>query len=197
MSRSNYRKLTVGCIGLIAATIVILLLSNLSNSGIKVFRKTFETDDFYLEGESVFYGEDKTSTCHVRERHEGENYRIERLNKTYIKEDNQYFIDEGQGISAVLATTEEMSGIEEMFNRKSEISNHRFSELDLVSQYLTDILSLAGEKVECVCQEYHLQGDLAESLPPLKVYFLDNELYAIRSRGDDRFIFYVEAWGKN
>lgn len=197
MSKSTYKKIAVGCITVIAVTIAILLIFNLPNSGTKLFRDAFESGNFFFEGESVFYGEDKVSTCHVVERHDGENYRIERLNKTYIKENNQYFIDEGQGISAVFATEEEMAGIEEMFNRKSEISNYRFSELDLDSQYLTEVLNLAGEKIGCVCQEYHLRGDLTESFPPLKVYFLDNDLYAIQSRDDERFIFYVEAWGKS
>lgn len=165
---------------------------------VELFRDTFESGDFILEGESVFYGEKKTAICHVVERHNGEDYRIERLNKTYIKEDNQYYIDEGegQGISAVPAT-EEMAQIEEMFNRKSEIANYGFSDLYLDSQYSTEVSSLAGEKIACVCQEYHVRHDLEESSPPLKVYFCGDDLYAMQSRNDERFIFYVEAWGNS
>lgn len=186
---------------MVGITIIVIIIAtalfyNLPNLGIKLFRDTFESGDFFLEGESVFYGEEKVSSCHVVEHHNGENYRIERLDKTYIKEENQYFIDEGQGFYTVSATVEEMAGIEEMFNRKSEILNYRFSELDLVAQYSTKIIDLAGKKIECLCQEYHLRGEVAEDLPPLKVYFFGNDLYAIQSRDDERFIFYVETWGK-
>ena len=207
----NYKEPTLRILIVSAAACVILAACFLTNpmesngagaiknrevgEAAELWEEVFESGNFLFEGDSVFYGEEKTSICHVVEQHNGEDYRIKRQNKTYIKEGNQYYMDEGkgQGVIAVPAS-EELAQIEEMFNRHSEISNYKFSDLCLDLQYSTEVPGLEGDLMKCQCLEYRVKRDLEESLPPLKIYFFGEKLYAIQSRGDERFLFYVESW---
>ena len=185
----NQRKIRLGCC-------VIVICVMMATFSYVLFEKKadpiarFESGTFTLRGESIFWGKEKISRCFVEERHDGDDYYIDRTNRIYIRENNQYYIDEGDGKKVVLERPEEMAGIVEMFDCKSEISNYRFSNLVQTSEYPAEIPTMTGENVNCVCLEYSL---IQECTIPLRLYFLADELYAIRSKNDDRFVFYVES----
>lgn len=86
-----------------------------------------ESENFTIKGESVFFGEEKAAHCPAEEVHDGNNYYINRMDRTYIREDNQYYIDNGYEKTAVYGLPEDMAGIKEMVDRKSEISNLSFA----------------------------------------------------------------------
>ena len=57
----------------------------------------------------------------------GITYYINRMDRTYIREDNQHYIDNGYEKTAVYGLPEDMAGIKEMVDRKSEVSNLSFA----------------------------------------------------------------------
>ncbi len=184
-----HNKITIVSIVVFTCVVVAAFLRLLAlNEGAPI--KILESGSFTLRGESVFFGEEKISHCPVEEWHNGNSYYIKRLNRTYTKEDDQYYIDKGHGKTAVSGATEEIEKIEEMFNRASEICNSNFSDLTFISKHSAEIPTLNGENVNCICLEYHQKK---EDAPSLRLYLLNNSLYAIRSKDDDRFIFYVES----
>lgn len=184
------KKIGIGCIVIVGCAIAAFFWKELFFENKSPIEK-LESGSFTIKGESVFFGEEKTSCCPVEEVHDGDNYYIDRMNRTYIKEDNQYYIDNGDGKTAVYELPEDLAGIEEMFDRKSEISNLSFSSDCVRScEYPSNIPTITGEKIDCICVEYQT---IKEDMPPIRLYLLNGELYAIQSRDDDRFIFYVES----
>lgn len=187
-------KDVIGCIIAIICIISAVFFNNADDAESDLPVRKFESGNFVLEGESVFFGTDKVSHCHVIEQHSGNSCDIDRMEKRYVRDGNLYYIDEGDGKVLVDFPPEDETGIEEMFARKSELSAYCFSERNLVmiQQGFTDLPTIDGRFVRCFFQEYHLKNRENEKVPPLKLYFLEDKLYAIQSRDDERFVFYVE-----
>lgn len=161
-----------------------------------LFINKFLSDTFYLEGTNIFWGDEKVSRSYVREQHVKDDYRIAYSNKSYIRENGSYYLmKEGAEKCPVTATEEEMPPIIEMFDRKSVVSNYRFSDLKFESRYSTEIPSLpSGNSISAVCEEYSLKTDPNGEKPTLRFYFVDDALFAIRSKDDSRFVFYVDVF---
>lgn len=162
-----------------------------------------EKNEFYLEGELVYRGK-QIGNVHVIEFHKDSDYKIVLPQRTYVYYDGQYYIyddrypDLKDNAPIIDSSPEEMQATQELFERNSVLSGYEISDLKYDSTTSKEIPDYTSNNmILCDCRTYLVESanqDELDDPESVRIYFKDNELYAIQSRHDDRFIFYVSEF---
>lgn len=180
---------------LLCCGLLFLLCQILFGTRADPFLGKIYDDEYRLEGTLVLLGSEVRAS-RVVEQHSGEDYSIAYAGgRTYTRLDSEYYIEseeEGRISVSDFVPDDDMAGIVDMFDRKSILANYSFRDLELAGIYSAEIpdASLEGT-VTCLCREYLPRGDAKEPAESLRVYFLDQTLYAIQRM--ELFIFFVDS----
>ena len=176
--------------------IICLLVIARYSSGQQTFIESVSDGEILVEGVLVFRGTKEATISHVYEKHDKDTVIIEYPNRSYSKCAGHYYVDNGEGMEEIDISTYGLQEIEEMFCRMSVLSDYVQSNLKVVTRYKTRIPEpFSTNEVECICEEYRKIGNKKAGEETLRIYYIDEEVFAIRARIDDRFTFYLTEWG--
>ncbi len=167
------------------------------------FMRALAQEEFVLEGELVYRGM-QTGSVHITEIHKNSDYEIEWPMRTYQYIDGQYYLyddryPDAEGFAPIVdISPEEVKPTQEMFERASALSGYTFSDLKYRATERREIPDRTAENmVICDCKTYLVDDPELDELDEpkeVRIYFRDSELYAIQSKRDERFIFYVSSF---
>lgn len=172
----------------------IVLLATLSHHKGEWYIRAFAKNEFFLDGELCFFSDSKGKLWqdHVTESHFDGNCMIDYSKRHFSCIDGQYFIKDNDGNTII--STNELNEIGEIFTRASVISHYDYSNFNYSSKGSEEIISLSTETpVELDYEDYILEPEAIS----VRLYFANNQLYAIRAKEDPRFIFYVLSFSRH
>lgn len=191
MNTTTKRLLAILTIIFIAG---IALLATLPHHKGEWYIRAFAKNEFFLDGELCFFSDSKGKLWqeHVTESHFDGNCMIDYPKRHFSCIDGQYFIKDSNGNT--MFSTNELNEIDEIFTRASIISHYDYSNFNYSGKGSEEIILLStGTPMELDYEDYILEPEAIS----IRLYYANNQLYAIRAKEDPRFIFYVLSFSRH
>lgn len=187
-SHWNLVPIIIG-IGLVFFLIIVYFSSQHKGSQ---FINAVEDKQFYIEGElGSLTDPTEVHFRHFTEYMMGSEHGIKNGDSSYYAEGTQYYYGEEEDQQRSLIPEEHNP--EEIFSRESVISNRDFSQLSFCCKGSEEIMKIETmERFFCHYEEYSFK-DTGECI---RLYFRGDQLYALKTKEDARYIFYVSTFSE-